>query len=179
MINGERIILRALNQNDFQKVLEWANNPQLKYLTGTIYPVSELEHETWMKNKIIDKTERLFGIQDKTNNQLIGLVGLKKMDFINRNTELYIYIGEENYWGKGLGSEATSVATKFAFDELNFHRVYLMVFSYNTRAINSYEKVGFRKEGILKDSLYKSGKYHDKVLMALIKPLYKEFKYDK
>ncbi|WP_227938631.1 GNAT family N-acetyltransferase [Alkalihalobacillus deserti] len=168
MIVGEKVTLRALNQKDFEQILEWVNNPKLKYLTGTLYPVSEIEHETWFKNKILDNKGKIFGIQDKPNSQLIGIIGLKNMDFINRNTELYIYIGDENYWGKGLGTEATSLIAKFVFNELNFHRIYLSVFSYNERAISSYEKAGFKKEGVMKESLFKSGTYHDIVLMALI-----------
>jgi len=168
MIVGESVTLRALNVVDSPKILEWVNNPQLRYLTGTIYPVSDIEHETWFKNRVVEKTNKMFGVQDKIDDQLIGIVGLKNIDFINRNAEMYIYIGEESYLGKGLGTEAASLITKFAFDELNLHRIYLMVFSYNHRAIRSYEKVGFIKEGVMKDSVFKSGIYHDKVLMAKI-----------
>jgi UDP-4-amino-4,6-dideoxy-N-acetyl-beta-L-altrosamine N-acetyltransferase len=168
MIDGKNIVIRAINQNDSSLILNWVNQPEIKYLIGTIYPVSDIEHEKWFQSRLLDKNNKMFGIQTKNNEQLVGIVGLTNLDFINRNCELYIYIGEKDYWGKGLGSEATSLIVKFAFEELCLHRVYLSVFSYNTRAIKAYEKVGFKQEGLMKDSLYKKGKYHDKVLMSII-----------
>lgn len=168
MILGEKVFLKALNYSDSPKLLEWVNDPTLKYLTGTIYPVSDMEHKKWFENRICDATGKMFGIEDKFTGELIGVIGLKSIDFINRNAELYIYIGDKNYWGEGLGTEATKLLISFAFNELNLHRIYLMVFSYNTRAIKSYEKVGFKKEGIMRESIYKAGKYHDKIFMGII-----------
>lgn len=168
MIVGEKVTLRALNLEDSKIILRWVNNPNLKHLTGTVYPVSDIEHDSWYKAKINDSRDKVFGIQFNQNNMLLGVIGFKNIDYINRNAELYVYIGEEDYWGKGIGSEAISMLIKFSFEELNFHRVYLSVFSYNTRAIKSYEKVGFKVEGILKESVFRQGKYHDKNLMAII-----------
>ncbi|WP_278279566.1 GNAT family protein [Clostridium sp. DMHC 10] len=55
---------------------------------------------------------------------------------------------------------------------MNMHKVKLRVFSFNERAIKSYEKCGFKVEGILKDEIFKDGKYYDEVLMAVFE---KEF----
>ena len=168
LIIGERVTLRALNRDDAQQILEWVNNPKLKYLTGTVYPVSEVEHEKWFENKLNEKINKIFGIEEHTTNSLIGVIGLNNTDLINRNAELYIYIGDESHWGKGLGTDAVRALISFVFDELNLHRVSLVVFSYNKRAISAYEKVGFVSEGVMRDSLFKDGKYHDKILMAII-----------
>jgi len=169
LIIGNKVILRALRRSDFGKILEWVNDPEIRYLTGTIYPISEIEHEKWIENKINEKTDKMFAIDDLKNKKFIGLIGSKNTDFVNRNTELYIYIGDKEYWGKGYGTDAIATFVKFCFDELNLHRVYLYVFAYNERAIRAYEKVGFVTEGILKESVYKNGKYHDKLLMAIVK----------
>ncbi|MBT2738382.1 GNAT family N-acetyltransferase [Bacillus sp. ISL-7] len=168
MIVGKKIILRALKRKDTELVLKWINDPKLKYLTGTLYPVSDVEHEKWFENKLLEKTNKLFGIEEQLSSQLIGLIGFNNIDFINRTTEISVYIGEENQRGKGLGTDALRTLIKFAFDELNLHRVSLVVFSYNTNAIKAYEKIGFKTEGILKESLYKAGRYHDKILMAVV-----------
>ncbi|OUS69948.1 hypothetical protein B1748_29895 [Paenibacillus sp. MY03] len=168
MINGERIILRALNQSDSILLLHWVNNPRLKELTGTVYPVSELEHKQWFEKKIVDQFSKIFGIEDTESKKLIGIIGLKQIDFINRNAELYIYIGEEDLWGQGLGTESVKLMVEFAFKEMNLHRIQLFAFSYNTRAIRSYEKAGFIVEGILKESVFRAGAYHDRVLMGII-----------
>lgn len=168
MINGERISLRAIQRKDSDRILNWVNNSELRNLTGGIYPVSDIEHEIWFKDKALEKTNKLFGIEKRDEKALIGIIGFNNTDFINRSTEVYIYLGEPLYWGKGMGTEALQLMTNFAFEELNLHRLFLTVFSYNSRAIKSYEKVGFIKEGVLRDSIYKSGKYYDKVIMSII-----------
>lgn len=163
------VSLRALKRSDSENILQWCNDPELKFLTGTLYPISSIEHEKWFESKACEPLNKLFIIEDKKNKIPIGVIGCKETDLINRNTEMYIYIGEKEYWGKGYGSDAISTFTSFCFNELNLHRVYLYVFSYNERAIRSYEKVGFKIEGRLRDSVYKKGCYYDKILMAILK----------
>jgi len=169
LIIGNKVILRALKRSDVLKILEWRNDSEISYLTGTVYPISEIEHEKWIEKKIQDQNNKILAIDDLEKKKFIGIIGSKNTDFINRNTELYIYIGEKEYWGKGYGTDATTTFVKYCFDQLNLHRVYLYVFAYNERAIHSYKKVGFVTEGLLKDSVYKAGSYHDKILMAIVK----------
>lgn len=96
------------------------------------------------------------------------------IDNKNRSAECIIDIGEKNMWGKGIGSSAMSLILEFAFGELNLHRVCLQVFSFNERAIKLYEKMGFSHEGRLRHALYRSGNWHDIVLMSILKSEYKD-----
>jgi len=63
---------------------------------------------------------------------------------------------------------------RYAFDELNLHRVFLQVFSFNQRAINLYEKIGFKQEGQFRQALYRGGKWHDIVVMGILSTEYKQ-----
>lgn len=168
MIEGKKINLEALSLSDSEKILKWVNTPELKEMTGTVYPINELEHKSWFEKKLGEKTNKIFGIREKTSSILIGIIGFSNMDFINRSTDIYIYIGESEFRGQGLGSDSLETMIMFAFEELNLHRISLTVFSYNKKAINTYERMGFKTEGILKDALYKKGKYHDKIIMAIL-----------
>lgn len=169
MIVGSSVSLRALNVQDSTQILEWVNNPELKRMIGTVFPISDFEHISWFEKKISSSSEKMFGIQFESEKKLVGIVGLKNIDYINSNAELYIYIGDDNYMGKGLGKDTLITILKFAFEELNLHRIYLEVFAYNNKAKMLYEKVGFEVEGVLRDSLYKNGKYHNKYVMGIIK----------
>lgn len=169
MIKSDKVILRALNKIDKDKILEWVNDAEIRELTGGIYPVSETEHEKWFENRVLDSVNKIFAIQPTDSSNIIGIIGMKNVDFINRNAELYIYIGDKQYWGNGYGSESVGKLVEFYFNELNMHRIYLQVFEYNERAIASYRKIGFEKEGMMRESLYKNGKYHNKILMSIIK----------
>ena len=89
----------------------------------------------------------LFAIRALDNDELIGYVELDGILWPHRVSGASIAIGEAKHWGKGYGYEVMQLVLRFAFDELNLHRVQLTVFSYNERAIALYEKLGFHREG--------------------------------
>lgn len=162
-----QINLRALKKSDSDLILNWMKNDKLRYLIGTTFPITELEHENWFQNRMLEKDNRMFVIELE-NETAIGIVGFKNLDWINSNSELFIYIGDENYWGKGYGKEALKLLINFAFNSLNLHMLYLEVFSYNENATKMYEKLGFKKDGILRQSKYQDGQYYDKIIMSKI-----------
>ena len=79
-----------------------------------------------------------------------------------------IIIGEPEQLGKGYGTEALMLLLGYSFDELNLHRVFLRVVDFNQRAIESYLKCGFSKEGRLRDAIFLDGDYHDVVVMSIL-----------
>ncbi|PNZ24947.1 Spermidine N1-acetyltransferase [Staphylococcus petrasii] len=162
-----QINLRALKKSDSNLILNWMKNDKLRYLIGTVYPITELEHENWFQNRMLEKDNRMFVIELE-NETSIGIIGFKNLDWVNRNAELFIYIGEEAYWGKGYGTQALELMTKFAFNSLNLHMLYLEVFSYNKNATKTYERLGFKQDGVLRQSKFQDGKYYDKIIMSKI-----------
>jgi len=77
-------------------------------------------------------------------------------------------------WGKGYGTDAMRVLLRFAFTEINLHRVSLTVFGYNPRAIRSYEKAGFVVEGRARQRLRRDGQWWEVVYMGILKDEWKE-----
>ena len=100
---------------------------------------------------------------------LIGNVGQIGLDWKNRSAFLGIVIAEKEYWGRGYGSDAIVTLLRFAFGEMNLHRIYLSVFDTNPRAIRCYEKCGFRHEGRAREALFRDGRYHDALQMAILR----------
>ena len=72
--------------------------------------------------------------------------------------------------GQGLGREVLQATLKFSFDKLGAHRLWLDVFTDNERAQRAYRAVGFRDEGILRDSIRQGGRYRSLVIMSLLEP---------
>lgn len=169
MIDGEKIRLIALNDECFKLMLKWINDPEMKNLIGTVYPISEYEHKKWFENIALKSYEKIFAIQGKNENQIMGIIGNKNFDVYNRNTEIYVYIGEKENQGNGYGRDAVNTFTEFCFRQLNLHKVYLKVFDYNINAIKCYEKCGFYEEGRLREHLFRNGLYHDIVYMSIIR----------
>lgn len=97
MIRGEKTLICGITRECVPKILEWVNQPELKQFTGTLYPVSEFEHEEWIHRKAISVNEKLFAIKEIESGMYIGTIGLKNVDYINSNAEIYISIGDMNY----------------------------------------------------------------------------------
>ena len=93
----------------------------------------------------------------------------------HQNTELGIDIAAE-FQGQGYGTEAINWVLDWAFDQANQHRVELMALGWNPRAVALYERIGFRKEGIKRECLYKDGKWWDEYGMGILKIEHAELK---
>ena len=169
MISGEKIYLQGITKEDAPMIYKWVNREDLRALTGTLYPVSEFEHGTWVEKQVTGSDRKLFMICCRESDRKIGTIGLRNFDWINRNAELFISIGEtEEYTSKGYGSDAVKTFVKYCFEHINLHKIYLHVFESNGRAIRCYEKAGFQREGILKEHHFSRGAYEAVLVMSIL-----------
>ncbi|MEJ5241202.1 MAG: GNAT family protein [Anaerolineales bacterium] len=172
MIYGERIRLRAIERRDLPFFVAWLNDPEVRHGLQIYLPLSLEEEEDWF-TKMLQKSppERPLAIEvrDGESWKLIGNCGLFNIDWKNSSAELGIFIGDKSCWNRGFGSEAVRLLARHAFETLNLHRVYLRVYEFNARAIRAYEKAGFVLEGRMRQALYREGKYHDVLLMSILR----------
>jgi len=110
-----------------------------------------------------------FAIHTLEDDHLIGDVGLGDVQWTHSDAFVGIGLGERAYWDKGYGTDAMQVILRYAFTELNLHRVSLNVFEYNPRAMKSYEKAGFSYEGKMRKMLHRDGKRWDIVFMGILR----------
>lgn len=173
LFTGERIHLRKVTVHDAELYHEWRNNTEVMEWTSSALDVYTFqETEAFIKSISTSSTSKSYMIQLNESSKPIGVVSLVNVDYKNRNAECIIDIGEKDYWGSGYGKEAMSLSLRYSFLELNLHKVYLHVFSFNKRAIALYEKLGFVKEGELKEHVFRSGKWHGITIMALTQERY-------
>lgn len=166
MILGEKIILGPF-EKDMKKFLKWINDSEIINNISIFRPIAEINEEEWYNQTIKDENIICFAIKIKETNEFIGDVMLQ-LNWKDRFAILGILIGEKNYWNKGFGTETVELATKYAFETLNLHRVELSVYSFNERAKRCYIKAGFIEEGIKKEAYFVNGKYWDVIMMAKI-----------
>jgi RimJ/RimL family protein N-acetyltransferase len=170
MIEGKMVRIRALEQTDIDEIMKWVNDPEVIDNLLMRYPVSRYLEEKWLEKAYDtgDMRNKTFALETK-DGVYLGGIGLHKINWENRNAEVGIVIGKKEYWGKGYGTDAMLALLDFAFNHMNLHRVYLQVYDFNVRGIRSYEKCGFKKEGALRDDRFSRGKYHDTVIMGILK----------
>lgn len=168
MILGEKTRLRAIEREDIPTFVRWFNDPEVRRYLEMYLPMSRAEEEQWFEAYLKNDSSRFFGIETGEG-VLIGNVGLHSIDWKNRSAVLGIVIAEKEYWGRGYGSDAITTLLRFAFGEMNLHRIHLSVFDFNERAIGCYEKCGFRHEGRAREAMYRDGSYHDSLHMAILR----------
>ncbi|MCI0520158.1 MAG: GNAT family N-acetyltransferase [Chloroflexi bacterium] len=124
----------------------------------------------WLE-KAAEKGENTYEFILRTldDDRVIGFVGLDGILWSHGDTWVGIGLGEREYWGKGYGTDAMRLILRYAFNELNLHRVTLGVFEYNSRAIHSYEKAGFKHEGRQRGFLQREGRRWDLLIMGVLK----------
>jgi RimJ/RimL family protein N-acetyltransferase len=109
-----------------------------------------------------------FAVRAIADGVLIGFVGLYVLSWGAREAALGIGLNRRELWGRGFGTEAVQLMLRFAFTELNLRRVTLSVFSYNTRAVRSYEKAGFQQEGRLRGAVRRGDARADEIFMGIL-----------
>ncbi|MDH7489560.1 MAG: GNAT family protein [Anaerolineae bacterium] len=167
MIVGQRVRLRALEESDLERCYRWINDPEVTEHLTARFPVSTHDERKWLLQASSGDADRSFAIET-AEGEHIGNIGLHRIHYLDRNAELGILIGEKDRWNQGYGTDAILTLLKFAFEEMNLHRVYLRVDADNPRAIRCYEKCGFVKEGTLRDATYRRGRYKDQYIMSVL-----------
>jgi RimJ/RimL family protein N-acetyltransferase len=172
MIYGERIRLRGVERSDLPQFQEWLNDPEVIEGLATYLPLSMADEEQWFEGMSKrDTVEKPMAIEVKEDNgwRLIGNAGLFNLEWMPRSAELGIFIGEKAFWNKGYGTETVCLLLRHGFETLNLNRIFLQVYSTNTRARRSYEKAGFVLEGTLREAVYRQGKYADMHVMSVLR----------
>lgn len=172
MFYGEKVCLRAYREGDIPTATKFVNDKELKKLLVTTipFPMTLWEEEEWIKSqKSNSQGTYNFAIEDVKTNKYIGGCGIQGVNWLARVATIGIMIGDKDYWGKGYGTDAMKVLINFIFNDMNINKIRLGTFSFNERAIKSYKKCGFEIEGVLKNEIFKDGKYYDEIIMSLFK----------
>ncbi len=167
-LSGPRLYLRTIEKEDLPLLQAWANDAELRGLTGETLPTNFAGIEGYVNRINADASRVWFVIVVKETGQVIGECGLLRMFSAWRTTDLTMILGEKTAWGQGYGSEAMHLLLDYAFGYLNFHRVSIGVVGSNARALRFYEKVGFKREGIQRDGYFYNHHYQDFVMMSML-----------
>lgn len=171
-MQGKLVKLRGYEKGDVEALLRWMSDEEVtKFLTPRI-PQTRAFQEQQIEDAIRpDSTSKVFVIETLTG-EAIGECGLRNYDWVGRNAELIITIGDRRYLGKGYGTDAVSLVLEVAFNRLNLHSVHLTTLATNERAIRCYEKCGFVREGLFRKRSFARGEYVDVVAMGILREDY-------
>ncbi|MCY0870611.1 MAG: GNAT family protein [Firmicutes bacterium] len=172
-LQGEKVYLRCLEPEDANDLYRQVNNDlEGRRFTGTQRPFTRHQIESYIEGIPQDSTRVQFGIFLQENDRLIGDVAIMDMDNPMNRSGIFRIAIDTQFAGQGYGTEATNLTLDYGFGTLNLHRIQLDVYSINERAIHVYEKVGFKREGVLRDAHYYNNAYYDTIIMSILEDEY-------
>jgi len=168
------IKLRNLQLSDKEHFFLWIKDKDVIRYSLSIFQKMKSNNEIsdWFDMLLLDKSSYNKAIVDNANLKLIGYAGIAQISQTNLSGEYFIFIGDKSYHGKGIGTFVTREIVKNGFQELGLNRIMLTVSEKNIGAIKAYTNANFKTEGIMRQAFYRDEKFHDKVIMAILKEEY-------
>lgn len=158
-------------EHDAETLARWSLDGEYLRLVDSLpaRPQTAKEWQDYLTEFLQREDVFAFHIRTLEGNRFIGDVTLGIPNWVSGDAYVGIGIGERADWGKGYGTDAMRLALQYGFAELNLARVTLEVFANNPRAIRSYEKAGFRQEGVQREWLRRGGQRYDTISMGILR----------
>jgi len=163
-------------KKDNEMLKQLINDPDVESkIGGWSFPSSDEKQLQWYDTIINDRSLMHVWFSVDIDGQCIGMAALHNIDYKNSNANIDIKLIKE-FCGKGIGGRIICILEKYAFEELNLHELLSEILEDNTASRKSFERAGFSLDGIVRNKIYKGGKYHGQCLYSLLKEEYKQRK---
>lgn len=169
-LSTERLSLRPLNEADVQSLfIIFSDAKVMRYMNTGPWPSSDKAHEMIAKDAVeLPAGMHLrLGLETKIDSKLIGHCSLFKWDTGCRRAEVG-YGMASGAWGKGYMHEALTALLNFGFDEMQLNRVEADIDPRNAASAKSLERLGFTKEGLLRERWIVENEVSDSVIYGLL-----------
>ncbi|MDM8159172.1 GNAT family protein [Labilibaculum sp. K2S] len=163
------ITLKPLTPENLSLFYKWIRDEEAIIYSLSVFQAMKTDQqiEDWYAQSIKDNRNSNHGIY--ADGVFVGYAGISGISNINKSGEYFIFIGDKNYWGKGIGTQVTQMIVKMGFEELGLNRIMLSVSVPNVGGVKAYERAGFVLEGRFREAALRNGEYHDKLVMSVLK----------
>ena len=151
--------LIAIEEDDIELIQRWINDESISYFNGIRPPVSLSDQKIWYEKLKNDVSKLKLIVCDNAGIK-VGMVSLINIDLKNRNCEIAVYINPLHQ-RKGYASSSLYLLLHYAFHELNLHKIYAQIFSFNSSSIKTFEHLGFQLESVLKEEYFSGNQFND------------------
>ena len=166
---GEKCYLAPISSASAEAYAKWDNDLEVAIPLGDeAYISTTVESLQNDLSGVFSKKSHLYDIVTLKDDLIIGRCMFFDVNQTDKAAKVGIVIGEKDYWNQGYGTEALQLLLEYGFQILNFHNVMLGVYSYNTRAIKCYEKVGFKLVGRRREARIVGARKYDMIYMDLL-----------
>jgi|GEM_PF-267891 len=167
---GTKVFLRPMERDDINdEYLCWVNDTSINtYILQSGFPVNRESALQYFENSQ-PPSAVYFAICDIETCTHIGNARLSLIDPIHRVATYGRLIGHQEYRGRGYGSDALVQLLRFGFHHLGLNRIWSSAVMDNEASLGSNDKVGMQREGILREYVFANGKFHDTVVLAMLR----------
>ena len=158
--------IRKITERDLPLRVEWMNDERI-YRSMSFVPPITIEGTIKWYHSIEKNPDRFDGVMLDDAGNIAAYGGLTNFDTVLRKAELYIFV-DPSRQHQGLGKKSTLLLCKYAFDVLKLHKVYLMTNQSNVAGQRTYEGIGFRLEGTLRDEKLINEKFEDRLYYGML-----------
>jgi diamine N-acetyltransferase len=163
------IRLRELSREDIPVINRWRQDSEVSAGIGAPRRFINLDADLkWYDDYLARRgAEVRCAVELDGTGELVGMVSLTRIDYVHRNAEYNAMVGGTR--GRGVGTAATKAMVHHGFFDLNLHRIYVSILRENAPSIKMCANAGFREEGVIRDGAFKNGRYHEMVLMGVLR----------
>lgn len=162
-----KVTIRKFERTDIPKKVEWINNPENNQFLHYDIPISIAGTERWFDSHQGEETR--YDAVIEADGVPVGTIGLLSIDRKNSKAEYYIAMGEVDYKGKGVAKEASKLILAYGFETLGLNRIYLFTEVENITAQKLFERVGFVREGVIRQDIVSHEKYVDRIAYGFLR----------
>ncbi len=165
---GEKVRLVPIDrERHLENSLRWINDPEVtRWIGNDGHPSTRAAQEAWFTRHESLEGDIQFAIET-LEGQHIGFSGLMEIDDRNGTAVCGTLMGDPRSWGKGYGTDAARLRSRFAFEGRGLRQLRSQVFASNERSLKMLRRVGFEEYGRLPKAAWLRGKFEDDVLMYL------------
>lgn len=172
-IIGEKITLRQVEEEEVDELVKIINEPDIRFSGDSALPFPIRKQSVLKYVGLTDQVQaHVYGIFAQHSDTIVGSLAIHNLDLVQQNCEVGLSVSKK-YQGQGYGSEAIQLILSFLFENTPIHKIKLNVFAFNTGAIRLYEKLGFHQDGVLREEIFKAGKFHDVYTYSLLRQEWK------
>ena len=169
-LEGETVELRRHARANYGLYAAWYGDPEIWHLTSWApSPLNRAAVEKLFEDRELSPVDDSFAIHVKDEDEPVGVISLMNISDANESAELSVIVGHPDDRHQGYGTEAIELLLRYAFEELGLNRVGLSAFDFNDEAIAAYEKLGFAIEGRYRQAIKRKSRFHDAILMSIMK----------
>jgi RimJ/RimL family protein N-acetyltransferase len=171
-VTSDHIILRPLNKADIENRVRWFNDPEVRK-TLIISERFEVEKTIRWFEKIQADSNRAEFVIETAQKVPVGVIGLAGIDSAHRTAEIYIVIGQREFWGKGVMLEAECLLIEWAFNSLGIEKIWAESRPENIASLITMKKIGFQVEGTLRNEKIVNGQSVTVLRLGLLREDFK------